>query len=156
MRSGWHESYVFDEATLLDKLRKIEALHAGASTDGERLAAAFAAERIRERLAAWRTREADIEMGYSLPDPWKRMLFLALCRRYGLEPYRRARQRYSTVCVRAPESFQKDTLWPQFLSLAEALDKHLHEVTHRVIAAAIHEDASEAREVSGLPGLPGG
>jgi hypothetical protein len=142
---------VFDEAELLDKLRKIEALHAGATTDGERIAAAFAAERIRERLAGWRMRVPDIEMQYSLPDPWKRRLFIALCRRYGLEPFRHARQRASTVCVNAPEPFHRKTLWPQYLSLAEALDAHLSAVTERVIHIAIHEDARDAVEVRELP-----
>ncbi len=142
---------MFDEAALLDKLRKIEALHAGATTEGEKIAAAFAAERIRERLAAWRKREPDIEMQYSLPDPWKRRLFIALCRRYELEPFRRARQRYSTVCVCAPEPFHKNTLWPQYLSLAEALQAHLAAITERVIKAAIHDDGRDDSEVGELP-----
>ena len=38
------------EGTLLEKLRKIEALHAGTKIDGEREAARRAAERIRARL----------------------------------------------------------------------------------------------------------
>jgi hypothetical protein len=71
------------EGTLLEKLRKIEALHAGTKIDGEREAARRAAERIRARLAELRGREQDIEYRYSLPDPWKRKMFLALCRRYG-------------------------------------------------------------------------
>jgi len=39
-----------------------------------------AAERIRARLAELRSREQDDELVYSLPDPWKRKLFVALCR----------------------------------------------------------------------------
>ena len=61
---------MFDETALLEKLRKIEALHAGASTDGERGAAAQAAQRIKERLAESRAREPDIEVQYSIHDPW--------------------------------------------------------------------------------------
>lgn len=60
-----------DEATLLEKLRKIEALHAGAATEGERDAARAAAERIRARLAQQRRREPDIVVQYLLPDRWK-------------------------------------------------------------------------------------
>ena len=56
------------EGTLLEKLRKIEALHAGTKVDGEREAARRAAERIRERLAELRGREEDIEYRYRLPD----------------------------------------------------------------------------------------
>jgi hypothetical protein len=76
------------EGTLLEKLRKIEALHAGTRIDGEREAARRAAERIRARLTEIRSREPEEVFRYSLHDPWKRKLFLALCRRYGLKPYR--------------------------------------------------------------------
>ena len=96
-----------DEAALQDKLRKIEALHAGTTSDGEREAARLAAERIRARLAEVRAREPDVELVYTLPDPWTRKLFLALCRRYGLKPFRRFRQRYTTVQVVAPATFQQ-------------------------------------------------
>jgi hypothetical protein len=41
------------------------------------------------------------ETRFSLPDPWQRRLFLALCWRYGLEPYRQKGLRYTTVVVRA-------------------------------------------------------
>ena len=71
------------EGTLLEKLRKIEALHAGTKIDGEREAARRAAEKIRARLAELRGRERDEVYQYRLPDPWKRKLFVALCRRYG-------------------------------------------------------------------------
>jgi hypothetical protein len=47
------------EGTLLEKLRKIEALHAGTTVDGEREAARRAAERIRTRLEELRGREQD-------------------------------------------------------------------------------------------------
>lgn len=134
---------MFDEAALLEKLRKIEALHAGATTEGERVASAFAAERIKQRLLEWRAREPDREMQYSIGDPWSRQLFAALCRRYGLQPYRHPRQHRTTICVRAPIPFLKNMFWPQFLSLNEALSRHLAELTERVIRVAVHDDASE-------------
>ncbi len=145
-----------DEATLLDKLRKIEALHTGATTEGERDAARAAAERIKARLAEQRAREPDVALSYSLPDPWERMLFLALCRRYGLRPYRMYRQRESTVMLNAPERFQRRTLWPEFEALSEVLARHLRDITERVIHEAIHEDAGEAEEVPEARRLPGG
>lgn len=135
------------EGTLLEKLRKIEALHAGTTIDGEREAARRAAERIRARLAELRGREREEVFQYSLPDPWKRKLFVALCRRYHLRPYREAGRRYSTVLVRAPRTFHERTLWPEFLALSEELDAHLQELTDRVIREAIDEDVSEPRDV---------
>jgi hypothetical protein len=131
------------EGTLLEKLRKIEALHAGTNVSGEREAARRAAERIRARLAELRGREDDTELHYSLPDPWQRRLFVALCRRYGLKPFREAGRRYSTLQVRAPKKFHDKTLWPEFLALAEELDAHLDELTTRVIREAINDDVSE-------------
>ena len=83
---------------------------------------------------------------YALPDPWKRKLFVALCRRYGLVPYREPGRRFSTMLVRAPKTFQQRTLWPEFVALADELHAHLDELTERVIREAIHADVSEADE----------
>ncbi|HTQ43139.1 MAG TPA: hypothetical protein VMI75_10320 [Polyangiaceae bacterium] len=144
------------EGTLLEKLRKIEALHAGTKIDGEKEAARRAAERIRARLAELRGHEKEEELFYSLPDPWKRRLFLALCRRYGLKPFREPGRRYSTVQVKAPKSFHEKTLWPEYRALAAELDAHLTELTERVIREAIDEDVSEATERSSPRALPEG
>lgn len=145
---------MFLEGTLLEKLRKIEALHAGTKVDGEREAAKRAAERIRARLAELREREKEVVLVYSLPDPWKRKLFVALCRRYGLTPYRERGRRYSSVMVRAPRTFHDQTLFPEFEALATELDTHLAELTDRVIREAIHIDVSEATESSEPKALP--
>jgi hypothetical protein len=126
---------------LLEKLRKIEALHAGTTVDGER-EAARRAERIRARPADLRGREEDIELLYRLPDPWKRKLFVVLCRRYGLKPFREPGRRYSTVQVRAPKRFHERTLWPEFVALCDELHAHLDELITRVIREAIDEGAN--------------
>jgi hypothetical protein len=135
---------------LREKLRKIEALFAGAGTEGERLAAEAALERIRARLQD-RT-ELAIEMQFSVPDQWSRHLFLALCRRYGVSPYRYPRQRRSTVVLRAPRSFIETILWPEFKELDAELRSYLQEVTLRVIREEVYSDVSDAPEVAqGLP-----
>jgi hypothetical protein len=69
-----------DEAALRDKLRKIEALFFGAGT-AVRKPPPAAAERIRARLREEEKREKSIEIRFSLPDPWSRQMFIALCRR---------------------------------------------------------------------------
>ena len=146
---------MWDQAALEQRLRKIEALFAGTTSDGEREAARLAAERIRARLAEARKVQADVVMSYSLPDPWKRKLFVALCRRYGLTPYRQYRQRQTTVMLRAPEVFHNQTLWPEFQALAAELHDELSALTDRIVREAIHADVSEASE--GEPKmLPGG
>ena len=136
------------ESQLRDKLRKIEALFAGAGTSGERLAAEAALERVRARLTELRQQDPPAELQISLSDQWSRRLFLALCRRYGLEPYRYHRQRRTTLMVRAPRRFFDQVLWPEFSELDRALQAYLHEVTLRVIREDVYADASEAREVA--------
>lgn len=129
-----------DEQRLVEKLRKIEALFARALSDGERLAAESARERIRARLAQLERTERPVEMRFSLPDDWSRALFLALLRRYGLAPYRYAGQRRTTVMARVAPTFAQEVLWPEFRELHATLRAHLESVTERVIAQAIHGD----------------
>ncbi len=132
--------------TLRDRLRKIEALFAGAGTPGERDAAAAAASRIRARLAAAARTTAPMEMRLSVSDPWARQLLIALCRRYGIEPYRYRRMHRQTLLVRAPAGFVEELLWPEFQQLSAALTEYLQAVTSRVIREEVHGDTRDAEE----------
>lgn len=137
------------EEKVRERMRKIAALYEGAITTGEREAAASALARLREQLARMEAKpqeEAPIEFQISLQDPWARRLFLALCRRYGLRPFRYRRQRRTTVIVRAPRSFVDKTLWPEFLDLRSALEDYLNEATERIIREEVFRDAEEAPE----------
>lgn len=134
------------EQKLREKLHKISALFEGAKTFGERQAAEAAIERVKEALAAVEKTERLVEMQFKLPDLWQRRLFTALCRRYGLEPYRYRRQRYTTVMVRVPRSFVDKTLWPEYLQIKIALDEYLTEATERIIREEVYRDTREARE----------
>ncbi|MHB8885454.1 MAG: hypothetical protein ACYC5H_10290 [Methylovirgula sp.] len=135
------------ESLLREKLRKIEALFAGAGTAGERLAAEAALARVRARLNEIGRQDPPVEMQFSMSDQWSRHLFLALCRRYGLKPYRYHRQRRTTVMVRAPRGFVDMVLLPEFSDLDMALKTYLHEVTLRIIREEIFADTSDAQEV---------
>jgi hypothetical protein len=136
------------EAELRNKLRKIEALFAGAATTGERLAAEAALQRVRARLAELESQDPPIEMQFAMPDQWSRALFLALSRRYGLKPYRYPRQRLTTVMLRVPRGFVDEVLWPEIAELQQALASYLNEVTLRLIREEVYADASEATEVA--------
>jgi len=139
---------VFTEQELRARLRKISALFEGATTPGERNAAAAAIERVKNALSAMQQTERSVEMQFSLPDQWSRRLFLALCRRYGLKPYRLYRQRLTTVMLRVPTLFVDQVLWPEFQELNKALTQYLNDVTTRVIREEVHRDTSEAAEVT--------
>ena len=134
------------ETELRDKLRKIEALFAGATTPGERDAAGAAAERIKVRLKEAGAREALIEMRFALHDPWSRKLFVSLARRYGLSPYRLPRMKRQSVVLKAPQSFIETVLWPEFQQLNSALTTYLSELTERLIREEVHADTAEAEE----------
>ncbi len=135
------------EHILRDKLRKIEALFAGAATAGEKAAAGAAAERIRARLGRTAGKEKSIELRFSIPDVWSRQLFMALCRRYGLRPFRYRRVHRQTIIIKAPKSFTEQVLWPEFQELSAALTAYLSEITEKVIREEVHGETGEAEEV---------
>ena len=134
------------EGELRAKLLKIYALFEGALTPGERNAAAAAINRVKKALAAEQQRERLVEMRFSLPDRWQRRLFSALCRRYGLEPFRYRGQRYSTMMLRVPRSFIDRVLWPEYLEIKSALDEYLSEATERIIRKEVYQNAAEPQE----------
>ncbi len=139
-----------DEEALLEKLRLIEALWAGATTPGERKAASNAAERVQARIDAAHEESPQSkfsraeEFQFSMGDGWTRKLFVALARRHGLEPYRYPRQRRTTVMLRVDKQFLDQTLWPRFKEISSILSSYLSEVTERVISTTIKADGSEA------------
>lgn len=154
------------EAELRERLRKIRALFEGAATPGERLAAAAAIERIEKTLGSasgsslppprstlWGGPEAvvekPIELQITLPDRWQRRLLVALCRRYGLQPFRYKRQRYTTVMVRAKRSVFDAQIWPEYLELRDALNEYLEDATERIIREEVFGDTGEASEQAG-------
>jgi hypothetical protein len=140
---------VTTEQQLREKLRKITALFEGAATAGERQAAAAAITRIRQALDAAVKAQPLPETKISIPDQWQRRLFLALCRRYGIEPYRYKGQRYTTLIIRAPRDFIDRTLWPEYRELQAALHAYLNEATERIIREEVHRDAEDAKERAG-------
>lgn len=139
---------MLSEDRLREKLRKIEALYAGAASAGERSAAGAAAERIRRQFEAASKKEQAEEFKFSIPDRWSRQLFIALCRRYGIKPFRYARMHRQTVMLSAPASFVRMTLWPEFQELSQALTAHLDEITRQIIRDEVHAATQDAEEVS--------
>ena len=135
------------EHILRDKLRKIEALFAGAATPGEQAAAGAAADRLPERLAKAAGAEKSVELKFSIPDVWSRQLFIALCRRYGLRPFRHSRMHRQSIMIKAPQSFMEQVLWPEFKELNAALIAYLSEITEKVIREEVHKETGEAEEV---------
>ena len=132
-----------DEQRLIEKLERIETLFARAGTEGEKAAAASAAERIRRRLHELAKLDPPIEYRFSVADEWSRRLLLALLRRYGVAPYRYRSQRRTTVMARVSRQFVNETLWPEFEELSRVLRLHLSEVAERIIARAVSPESQD-------------
>ena len=135
-----------DFQQLLEKLRRVEALHARTDVTGERDAAANAMNAILAQLARIEQQDPPAEFKFSMADNWSRRLFTALLRRYGIEPFRYRGQRYTTVMAKVSKAFVDETLWPEFLELDDILEKYLSDITDRVIQEAIYQGSSEASE----------
>ena len=124
-----------DERALIQQLKQIEASHTRAARTAARAASP----------------PPSIEYKFSLPDAVGRRVFLALLRRHGLKPFRRPRQRHTTVMVVAHQGLVEETLWPAYLALGDALHEYLHQVAFRVIGEALHGDMSDAAEAPEHP-----
>lgn len=144
------------EQELIQKLEKIERLFVGATSDGERGAAANARDRIQAKLekAQQNTTESLDEYRFSMKDMWTRKLFTALLRSYGVSPYRYKRQRYTTVMAKVSKSFVDETLWPEFEALSEVLSEYVSNITEKVIHDHIFKDVSEATVMEEPKQLP--
>jgi hypothetical protein len=141
---------------LIEKLRLIEALHAGAAYEGERAAADGARQRIREKIRQYEVADPPIEYKFTLNNGWSRKLLVALLRRYDIRPYRYYRQRYNTVMARVSKGFVDKTLWPEFEEIDKELQAHLDAVAEKIIQESIFADSSDAEEIGMLPDTAGG
>jgi len=135
-----------EEERLVEKLRRIEALFARPGTEGERIAAERARERILSRLKEVEKEDPAVEYKFTLSNEWSRRLLMALLRRYGLIPYRYRGQRRTTVMTRVSKRFVDETLWPEFLALQATLQDYFDEFTARIIAQVLSSDSRDAEE----------
>lgn len=114
---------------IADKIRKIEALIAGAKSDGERQAAEFAKQRLQEKITA-----QPMEYTVRLHSRWEKRLFVAICNKHGLRTYRYMRQKYTTAMVRVAKPFMDSVLWPEYNKYASILHKLTEEISTDLIS----------------------
>ncbi|MDE3055729.1 MAG: hypothetical protein KGI80_03440 [Verrucomicrobiota bacterium] len=114
---------------LADKIRKIEALIAGAKSDGERQAAEFARRRLQDKIEA-----KPIEYTITSTSHWRKKLFIAICNKHGLRTYRYKRQKYTTTMVLVSRPFMDQVLWPEFDRCAKTFDQLASEIMNDLIS----------------------
>lgn len=134
-----------DEKALRQKLAKVEELFRRAGSPGERAAAEAAIGRLNARLVNGdRDQEPKVELKFSLPDRWSTRLFIAICRKHGVRPYRYARQRRTTVMARArPEDFKR-VVWSEFCQLHDELERYFEDVSDQLITRAMGSDGNDS------------
>jgi hypothetical protein len=140
-----------DEQHLIEKLRRIEALFARPGTDGERIAAGRARDRILQRLRETPAKPAAqeeilIEFRFSLADPWSQRLLNALLRHHGVSPYRRRGQRRNVITARMSRRFVDEVLWPQFREFERELRDYFDSSTERIIDQALASSPVSAKK----------
>lgn len=126
---------------IAEKIKKIEALIAGAKSDGERQAAEFAKKRLKEKIFS-----QPVEYAVRLDSRWKKQLFVALCKKHDLKTYRYARQKHTTAMLKVSTSFMNSVLWPEFQKHASVLDKLSQELLTDLISM-IHPVVEEEETI---------
>lgn len=149
-----------DDQQIREKLAKIKALFAGATTPGERQAAQAAIDRIQQRIDGvpppGPVADPPVEYRFSLTNAWSLRLFLALCRSKGYRPYRYPRMRRTSICVKISKQAVNTDLWPEYQEMNKVLTEYLGELADHIIADCINADRSDAEVVAGLPGPSAG
>ena len=136
-----------------EKLAKLEALFARGATAGERAAAGAARDHLQAKLASASASEPETELQYTLPDIWSVRIFVALCRKHGVKPYRYPRQRRTTVMVRVRQAEFERLVAEEFRTLHRELTRYFNETVDHLIADAMNSDGDdETLEQRQLPG----
>jgi len=134
---------------LLEKIKKIEALIEGAKTDGEKNAAISAKDRILKKHPELDIDKDVLEFTLRTSDSWHKKLLLAICRKYGLRPYRYKGQKYTTVMVRANTDFLNKIVWSEYIEYSNHLEKLVGAITDDLISK-IHKEEDEDLAQAGL------
>ena len=134
-----------DDEELRVKLAKVEALFRRSGSPGERAAAEAAMDRLDGRLAGpGRNLEPEVELQFSLPDAWSVSLFVAVCRKHGVQPYRYRRQRRTSVVVSAREREFNRVVWPEYSRLQTELESYFEDVTDHLVSRVMGSDGDDS------------
>ena len=108
---------------------------------------------MQARLTAAAGDEPETELQYTFPDIWSVRIFVALCRKHGVNPYRYPRQRRTTVMVRVRQTEFEASVAEEFRTLHRELTSYFDETVEHLIADAMKSDGDdETLEQRRLPG----
>ena len=114
-----------DEDALVRQLQELER----STADG----GAIGNDACRAELAEWRRRQPDHEFQMSVGTPEAQRVVLGWCQRYGVTPYRKPKQRQSTVCVRVPRGFMQERMWPRVQAMMDVIESATVDAVTRIV-----------------------
>lgn len=123
---------------IFDKIQKIQALIDSTSSDGERLAAELAKQRLQQKID-----DRPIEYKVTSHSAWEKKIFLAICKKNGLNPYRYSKQKYTTTMVRVSKSIMDEVLWPQYNKYTDLLGELVEGISSEIIENIYAGDKEE-------------
>jgi hypothetical protein len=127
---------------ILERIKKVEALILWAKSDWEKKAAEAAKERILKKYPEIDRLKDKKEYKIHTQDSWHKKLFIAICRKYWINPFRYYRQKYTTVMININEKFLDEVLRPEYLEYSKYLEDLLWDVIGDLINK-IHKDQEE-------------
>lgn len=128
--------------SILEKLKKIEALIEGATTEGEQKAALLAKERVLSSFNKNQTSQL-IEYKVTAESYWKKRLFVALCHKRGLQTYRYYRQKYTTTNVKISKDIMENDLWPEYIKFSKILEDLVEDIMKDIMKKIWQKDENE-------------
>lgn len=136
--------------SVLDKLAKVEALIARATSEGEQQAARLAKERILAKIIE--TYARPLEYKTSHRSLWEKRLFVAICSKHGFQTYRYQRQKHTTTNLRVSKSMMDEVIWPEYTHYARILEELVDGIMGDLIGK-IHCTEEEEIVIAGEIGL---
>lgn len=134
---------MLSELGLIDKLQKIQALYYGATTPGEKMAAAQAMANLKSKIDSYKQQDREIEWKFSMGNYFEKRLLKAILSKHGIESYRYYGQRHTTLNARAGKKIVDEVIWPQYEAMVKVLRNHFDELTNEVIKKALGQDEVE-------------
>ena len=127
---------------ILERIKKVEALIAWATSKWEKNAAEATKKRILEKYPQIEILKDITEIKITSLEKSDKKLLKAISRKYWLEPYRYYRQKYSTLIINCNVWFFDEILWPEYIRNRDILDNLVDDITWDIISK-IHKEEED-------------
>lgn len=71
---------------------------------------------------------------------WNRQIFLALCEKYNLEPYRYKGEKKTTIKLETTMDFMENILWPDYKKFTKIYHKSMEDILKKCIEKILYKE----------------